>query len=383
MTLPPPAEGLRPTGPVPARRSGAPAGARSLYLLVALALAVVALPAIAGAQTLTGIAWDGRKGSPVAGALIRILDVDANEVVPATVRSGSDGRFTVPLPREPLEVWVMAEKEGYASSAPWPVSRQPGQNTVAGLLLEMQPLGPPPESLTERGEVDPDRGTARVVGFVIDRENNNPVGTAQVEVVNTTVRTITDPNGMFVLEDIPPGQVAVAVSHLSYATAGRLLRLEPGRSYEMRVGLSPEAIALEGIEVTARSTNWFREMQGLKMRMNANVGGTFVLDTDFERRGYPPVAEMLRGLAGVRLRKAGRFGYDIRFRNCSMAPVVWVDGVQVNEPEEGGGIDVLNFMSGVDVQAVELYRGAATVPPEFSGPDAMCGALVIWTKRGG
>lgn len=353
---------------------------RTLFAAL-LGLGIVSAPI--AAQSVTGVVWDGRKGTPVAGALIRVLDVDANEVTEATVRSGSAGRFTVSLPREPLEVWVLAEKEGFASSAPWPVVRRPGQATVAGLLLEMQPLGPPPESLTERGEVDPGKGTARVVGFVIDRENNNPVGTAQVEVVNSSVRALTDPNGMFVLDDVPPGQVAVAVSHLSYATAGRLMRLEAGRSYEMRVGLSPEAIALEGIEVTARSTNWFREMQGLKMRMNANVGGTFVLDTDFERRGYPPVSEMLRGLAGVRLRKAGRFGYDIRFRNCTMAPVVWVDGVQVNEPEEGGGIDVLNQISGVDVQAVELYRGAATVPPEFSGPDAMCGALVIWTKRGG
>lgn len=356
---------------------------RPTLVLAAVALAAVLRPDPAAAQSVSGLVWDGLEGSPVGGALIRVIDVDGTEVAPSTVRSAADGRFTLPLPREPLELWVLAEKEGFASSAPWPVLREPGGGAVAGVLLEMQPLGVLRESLTARGEAVGDRETARVVGFVADRENANPVANAEVEVVNHPIRAITDGNGMFVLEGVPPGQVGVAVRHLSYATAGRLMRLEAGRSYEMRVGLSPEAIALEGIEVTARSTSWFRDMRGLKFRMNSNVGGSFILDTDFEARGHPPVAEMLRGLAGVQLRKSTRFGWDVSFRRCEMAPVVFVDGIQVNEPEDREPIEELTFLSGVDIQAVEVYRGAATVPPEFSGPDAMCGALVIWTKRGG
>jgi outer membrane cobalamin receptor len=35
-----------------------------------------------------------------------------------------------------------------------------------------------------------------------------------------------------------------------------------------------------------------------------------------------------------------------------------------------------------DIEAVEIYRGA-TVPGEFGGGDAACGALVVWTRRGG
>jgi hypothetical protein len=34
------------------------------------------------------------------------------------------------------------------------------------------------------------------------------------------------------------------------------------------------------------------------------------------------------------------------------------------------------------IQGVEIYRGAAEVPGEFSGTDASCGVIVIWTKRG-
>jgi hypothetical protein len=33
-----------------------------------------------------------------------------------------------------------------------------------------------------------------------------------------------------------------------------------------------------------------------------------------------------------------------------------------------------------DVQGIEVYRGAAEMPGEFTGAGAMCGVIVIWTR---
>jgi outer membrane cobalamin receptor len=63
--------------------------------------------------------------------------------------------------------------------------------------------------------------------------------------------------------------------------------------------------------------------------------------------------------------------------------VLYIDGVQVNQPEEGAALSEMAMVPAIDIQAIEVYRGAGTLPPEFAGPDAMCGAIVIWTKRGG
>ena len=145
--------------------------------------------------------------------------------------------------------------------------------------------------------------------------------------------------------------------------------------------MAPDAIAVEGIEVTVQSSTWYRQMDGLRARMQQGLRGDFVTSAQIEARGYPPVEEAIRGLAGVRVIHSGPHDYDIRFRNCEQQPVVYIDGVQVNQPEAREPLRELRMVHSMDIEALEVYRGAASVPAEFSGPDAMCGALIIWTRR--
>ena len=44
--------------------------------------------------------------------------------------------------------------------------------------------------------------------------------------------------------------------------------------------------------------------------------------------------------------------------------------------------DALGGMSIGAIEAVEVFRGVAEMPPEFSAPDLRCGAVAIWTRRG-
>ena len=34
----------------------------------------------------------------------------------------------------------------------------------------------------------------------------------------------------------------------------------------------------------------------------------------------------------------------------------------------------------IEVAGVEVYKGPASLPAEFTGSDSRCGAVVIWTK---
>jgi hypothetical protein len=35
------------------------------------------------------------------------------------------------------------------------------------------------------------------------------------------------------------------------------------------------------------------------------------------------------------------------------------------------------------IAGIEVYAGAATIPPQFSGMNRGCGVIMVWTKDGG
>lgn len=356
---------------------------RGQGLALALLLSFSAADVL-GAQSLLGMTWDGVSGRPVGGVTILVRGVEG-EVVghPGTV-SGPDGLFQLDLAPVTGPVILIAEKAGYASSGPFFVeaTRDSG-GSIPEILLELQDLAASRETFTllETGSISSQ--TARVLGWVRERGSGRPISTAEVTVVQTNQTTTTDANGMFVLDRLPPGEVALAVEHLSFAPEGHVFRTEPGRAYEIQATMAADAIPLEGIQVSVRSQTWFSQMEGLRVRMQTGLRGDFVTASEIEARGYPPVEETIRQLPGVRILKASAFDYDIRFRDCEQQPVVFVDGIQTNQPEDGEPLRILKMVHSMDILAVEVYRGAASVPAEFAGPDAMCGALVIWTKRSG
>ena len=60
-------------------------------------------------------------------------------------------------------------------------------------------------------------------------------------------------------------------------------------------------------------------------------------------------------------------------QGCPM--LIYLDGILVSE---GGAADM--WVSPVEIGGVEVYKGAASLPAEFSGPNSRCGVVAIWTK---
>ena len=222
------------------------------------------------------------------------------------------------------------------------------------------------------------------------RGGRDPVQDAEVEFTVSGLETTTNRSGMFVFPGVPPGQERLRIRHLTYGEQTRTLELEPGRAYRVRGVVSPDPIELEGIQVTATSQNWFRRMDGLKWRMDRGTESHYVLAQELEMRGYPPVGAALRSVPGIQVRRSG-WQWKVVVGHCregnfwtSQSPVVYLDGIKVYSPTVGttGTMPILSDITSHDIEAIEVYRGAASVPPEYSGSDAHCGVILIWTKRG-
>ena len=251
-----------------------------------------------------------------------------------------------------------------------------------------------------------------VFGLIRDARTGQGIEAADVRVQDTDYRALTNSNGFFAIPDVRPGLYAVTVGHLAYQDREVVVRIDGGQAYQVDVDLEVDAIPLEGITVSVVPPRLFGDMVDLQRRMEMGFGD-FLVRRDLESRGGT-LASALQGRLGVRMVTGGnrpgeryvvlRQARDITSIPASEQngesldagpselvqeycfPSVWVDGHRFSTPRSGGighdPVDFSQFLT-LDIEAVEVYRGAASVPGEFGGGDAACGAVVIWTRRGG
>lgn len=244
-----------------------------------------------------------------------------------------------------------------------------------------------------------DQGPGGVFGVVTAHESGKPIEAVEVSVEGTGLRTLTNPNGFFSFEAVPSGMHVIEFNHLAYQDREVVARLGGSHAFQMNVDLSIEAIPIEGIVVTAVPRRLFSDMVDLHHRMELGFGEFITRDEIQTRAGN--LATLLQGMAGARvltggsaahgryvvLRRARQIGVDtagVHIDRCF--PAVYVDGQRYSKPTVGGighdPVDMSAFMS-AELEAVEVYKGAASVPAMFGGGDAACGAVVVWTRRGG
>lgn len=217
-----------------------------------------------------------------------------------------------------------------------------------------------------------------LIAWVRDRDTGQPLSNAVVALTPVGVQNLTGMDGGAVFGDLAPGRYEVRTTLLGYAARTDTVSLTPGHFLRLRIPLTTEAIELEPLVVEVESRRWFGDMRGFLDRSRRGFG-SFVTPEEIELRGRPPLHELVRGHPRVRVRKSG-FGYRVFFGNNDRGPfqcepTYYLDGVKYRLDELG-----LSAISGPDVEAVELYASAAEVPGEFSGSDAACGVVVIWTR---
>lgn len=223
-----------------------------------------------------------------------------------------------------------------------------------------------------------------IFGVVRKLGNGDPIVGAEVTIPEVGLSALTNSRGVFTFENVPWGIYMLDVTHLAFADASQAFRLQGGQAHQMEVQMSEVAIELEPLTVSVRPRAWFAGMRGLQDRINLGFG--YILDQeDLEVRGASKITDALRGIPGVRIIPLGAYGSTVQFRGqrnvlaTGCQPAFIMDGISFNlDPELG-----LNEFDAMDLQAMEVYRSAAEVPGEFGGLGSNCGALVMWTKRGG
>jgi hypothetical protein len=171
------------------------------------------------------------------------------------------------------------------------------------------------------------------------------------------------------------------VRRLGFAPAKIPLELNEGELRDIRVLLAPVAMTLDSVAVTAAPAPTVEKaFQGFEMRKSRGFG-TFITREEIEKKNPRVTTDLFRSVSGVKLMRENGSPTVVssRLGTLSYCPVrYYVDGASY--PLYGQSIDIM--VQVVDIGAIEVYPGGATVPPQFGGREASCGVIAIWTRQG-
>jgi len=222
-----------------------------------------------------------------------------------------------------------------------------------------------------------------VQGAIYDASANRPLAAARIRISPPAPREdeepqsdplpareiLTDPQGAFRLSDVRPGRYLLEVSALGYRSVSQEVVIQGASPFEMRVGLSPEALALEGVVATVvRSPKL--AAGGFYDRRQVGLGD-FLERGDIERRSALRVSDLVAGFAGVQIRNTPRGNLGLVTFRGGCRPDLVLDGLNL-----GPDLSPDEVLQVGDVEAIELYRGAGA-PIQYTR--SSCGALLFWT----
>jgi hypothetical protein len=247
---------------------------------------------------------------------------------------------------------------GFASPCAWALLL-----TVApsGVLAQMVVSGRVREELSGRGVATADVALADSLG-----ENAG--------------RAITGPQGRFSFAHPGPGTYELSVGRIGYFDSFVTIELRGDVSAEIDFSLAPRPLELEPIMVAASR---YAEARGLALRGFATRRrrglGDFVVRDDLELRVASNLSDVFVGRIGVQMRDG-----DVRFTGTGRLtgdclPAIWVDGFLMRRAALGGYTLDQVAPSPRDIEGIEWYRRASSIPVEFN-VDGACGVVVIWTR---
>lgn len=202
-----------------------------------------------------------------------------------------------------------------------------------------------------------------------------PLAGAQVSVREMNVRATTDASGRASLTGLPAGSRALVVRYLGYAPEEVVVTLTPDRVASVALSLRVQPIALAAVAVRAQRSRL--QDTGFFQRRSGGFG-TFVTREDIERMRPRFLSDVLRRVAGISLQSSAYGGTS----RASMRGNKVLGGCPIQYYVDGTMTGFFNIdeVQPQDVEGLEIYRGAATIPPAYNKGSAMCGVIVIWTR---
>ena len=322
---------------------------------------------------LVGRTLESESGTPLPGALVTLRpafdQVSDRRTEPIEVHSDGDGRYRVCGIPPGIRLNARMNLTGIESD-PRGIEFAPG--AVVQMDLELRVA------------------TAGVVrGVVLQGDGESPVSAAHVRVEggDRVADMTTGSDGRFQFPGLPAGSYEIDVTHMAFQDLQTPAEVEvqDGMTTNLTVRLLRDAIALDAVEVVVDSRpTWGPLVEVYDRRdLYRRLGqGAFIDRDEIDEIVAGPVSRVLGRLPGVRIVPTGISGTLIRIhRTRDCPPSLYIDGMQAGHTDDNGIDDMLPLSA---IEMIEVYRSLSELPGEMADAHArQCGAIGLWTRRGG
>ncbi len=223
-------------------------------------------------------------------------------------------------------------------------------------------------------------------GRLLDMETGQPISQAVVRIRGTGFQAVSDGEGRFSFTDLQPGRYVIEVQHLGYSVQTSELEVPEGRDVMVSLRLSPRAVELEGIEVTARAAVE-QAIRTSPFVREVVSGGDLAME---ELRGASTVDVLRTRMNGVQIREVyTEYGWQTCVSSnrrvqrmegaapCESVQVI-LDGARV-----GGGSEIIRNLPLTDIESMEFIPAAQAGILYGTGGDVANGVLLIYTRGKG
>lgn len=243
-----------------------------------------------------------------------------------------------------------------------------------------------------------------VLSGVVRDSAGVPIAGADVTIAALGRRTQTDDKGAFALREVTAGMRLVSIRRIGYAPFSRLARIGEFETQLPDVVLARVISQLDTVITRETELLWKEAPLLREFEDNRKVGlGKFYTRADlekargqhivslFETSGFTVVtdatgpARWIAESRGVRSLSGRTAVLEDRMGPVSPAnalsrcfPLVFLDFQPLSSGKE---VPNINRFRADDLEAVEIYRGAAQTPQRYSLLNSHCGVIVLHSRR--
>jgi hypothetical protein len=244
-------------------------------------------------------------------------------------------------------------------------------------------------------------GQTVVVGRVA--VGGDPVVGAEITLTPHDVTVTSGADGRYHFVVPAAGQATISVRAVGFQPTSRRFIFSGRDSMVVNFSLVRTAQVLDSVSVVGTAAASPGRLQAFEERRATGMGQYFTR-ADLEGHGSAPLSRVFRAAKNLQLfRRPAACGGGFTVGTgrgqdrlvippgerlgCSgnpfaCFPAIYLDGMAFWTPGTTEPPDVDLFRS-EEFEAIEIYRGPASVPPELNALGSSCGVIALWTRAGG